>query len=87
MSLEIVGLQRADSQRYRDMKAVWEACLSANVEPPADVLDYLDTASRQEIGVADAIVVRDGGLTIEINLGKLPSGVHTLRITETVDGL
>jgi hypothetical protein len=82
MSLEIIGLGRDSTAKYREMKTVWEACLDARVEPPAEVLAYLDVANRQETWIADAVTMRDGG--IEIDIGKLPSQVHIVRITETV---
>jgi hypothetical protein len=58
MSTHIKGF-KPPNQKWRDMKAVWDTCEEADVEPPKEVYDFFEGEAPDEAGV-------------EVDLEKLP---------------
>jgi hypothetical protein len=89
MSTHIIGFKPPDD-KWRKMKAVWDACEAASVEPPAEVEKFFEYETPDVVGVrvtcgaltdCGAVVewrddTRDG---FEVHVGKLPPDVTVLR--------
>lgn len=48
--MNVVGIREPDDE-WRKMKAVWESCKAAGVEPPSSVLDFFDDEDPDEAGI------------------------------------
>ena len=94
-SLEIVGVRPPDDE-WRKMKAIWDSCESADIEPPKEVRNYFgDDGPHEEgicVGVEKEVVseghefmttgVRDGatGDYYLVELAKLPKNITHLKV-------
>jgi hypothetical protein len=87
MSTHIVGFKVPDDKWYQ-MKAVWDACRTAKVDPPTVVEKYFEFTSPEEYGTP----VQEKALTgileyrddmrqgYDIFVDKLPEGVKVVRV-------
>jgi hypothetical protein len=88
MSTHVVGIKPPDETWLR-MKAAWDACRTADVDPPKEVEKFFNYEVPDDAGVrlnqealGDAIKVweddsRDG---YEIDVTKLPKDVKIVRV-------
>ena len=87
MSTHVQGFRPPD-EKWKKMKAVWDACVAAELEIPADVEEFFNFGD----GPDDAGVVIDveelpacseyqcdGGSGFEVDLTKLPKDITILR--------
>lgn len=90
MSSHFTGFSPPDD-KWRQMKAVWDACANAHIPPPKEVSEYFDYRTPDETGVEvripDSIVREfspyDGADGWEIELSKLPKNVKFLRFVNS----
>jgi len=86
MSTQVVGFKPVD-ETWEKMKAVWDACMCANIDPPEDVHSFFENEEPDEAGVSVEIEghaccteynaeMQDG---FEIDLTAVPPGVKLLR--------
>lgn len=84
MSLNVVGFRPADDQ-WRKMKAAWDACKTAGIEPPREVVKFFDDVypgdkpgQEVELGVAKREWKDDYRHGFEIDIEAIPDGVRYL---------
>lgn len=90
MSSRVTGFAPPDVE-WKKMKAVWDACKTANVPAPKEVSEYFDWRTPDETGVEVRIpdsMVRefspfDGADGWEVDLSKLPKNVKFLRFVNS----
>lgn len=87
MSTHVIGFRPPD-EKWKKMKAVWEACRKADVKVPEDVLDFFNHVAPDDRGVEVVLEklpsctkkfkaeAQDG---FEIDVTKLPAGVTVVR--------
>jgi len=86
MSTHVVGFRPPD-EKWRKMKAAWEACSDAGISPPPEVEDFFNGAAPDDAGVevrverteAVSPYTCESGSGYEVDLTKLPKGVTILR--------
>lgn len=89
MSTTVVAFRPAD-EKWKKMKAVWDACTAAGVEKPTDVLKFFEYEPPEEGGVIlnSAYLAKvgaleewhnDNGKGYEVNLSKLPKDIKLIR--------
>ena len=82
MSTHIVGFRPPD-EKWRQMKAVWDATKAAGLDPPEQVLDFFEGVEPDPAGVEVPLLTRewsdDSREGCEINVADLPAGVRTIR--------
>lgn len=82
---------RVYDEEWRRMTAVQEACVSAQVKIPLEVIAYFDGTkdgqpgyTKLEFDVRNSIAVKewegDEAFGVEVDLTKLPMDVKTLRV-------
>lgn len=85
MSTHIKGF-RPPNEKWRKMKAVWDACSKAGTSIPVDVLNFFNGESPdergQDVNIKEAISdytddMKDG---YEIDITKLPEDVTIIRV-------
>lgn len=87
MSTHVVGFKPAD-ERWHQMKAIWDSCEAAGIEPPESVSAFFDWSDPDPAGVEVAIErtpavqeyradMREG---FEINIKLLPPDVTIVRV-------
>lgn len=87
MSSSLVGVKPPDA-KWKAMKAAWEACEAAGVEPPKEVADFFGGERPDPSGVV--VIIRDTSAVhefaphdaaegFEVDLTKLPKDVTMLR--------
>ncbi len=90
-SVYVSAIKPAD-ETFRKHEAVWNACIAADVDIPAETADYFDDEEPDAAGV----VVGLGSLEfptgpakpwrnehfsgVEVDLASLPAGTKTLRV-------
>jgi hypothetical protein len=89
MSMHVVGIRPAD-EKWQKMKQVWDACIEANISPPAEV-DKVDKFFNGDTPDDKGVLVeirskactseynedmREG---IEVDISKLPKDVKIVR--------
>lgn len=89
MSTSIVGFRPPDEQ-WEKMKRVYESCVAAGVQIPADVDKFFDydppgTRPGAEVDIEPAVTrfneqYRDG---FQIDLSKLPKDVRFIRVVNS----
>lgn len=86
MSTHVVAIRPPD-ERWTQMKAVYDACAAAGLQPPDEVMDYFDGEEPDPKGVV-LDLVRSGAVQdwsddysigLEVRLAKLPPDVQILR--------
>lgn len=85
MSMHVIGYQPADEQ-WKKMKAAWDACAAAGIDPPDEVIDFFDgenpgDSPGKEVDINNGVTGwqaegRDG---YEVDITALPPGVRFVR--------
>lgn len=86
MSTHVVGIRPAD-EKWKKMKAAYDACMAAKVAVPKDVEEFFDYEPPDTLGVRIEIEklpctskyrddMRDG---FEVDIKKLPPDVTVIR--------
>jgi len=86
MSTHIQGFKAPD-EKWKAMKAVWDGCEAAGIEPPEEVSDYFEGETPDERGVevnvSDTDYCKewsdDYRSGYEVDLRELPSDLTHLR--------
>lgn len=88
MSTHVIGFKPPD-EKWRAMKAIWDACAAAKVKPPEEVHRFFDFEAPDEAGV-EVDIERQGSCTpfndadkaasgFEVDVRKLPPDVVIIR--------
>ena len=85
MSTNVIGFKAPDD-KWRKMKAIWDACEAADIDIPEEVYEYFDCREPDPAGVtvdidyvsewSDSDRVMSG---IEISVKDLPPGLTSIR--------
>lgn len=86
MSTHVVGIRPPDA-KWKQMKAVWDACKTAGVDPPDEVLEFFNHSPPDPAGIEVRLegnpcvrayndAMRQG---FEVEIDKLPKNVTTVR--------
>jgi hypothetical protein len=90
MSTHVVAIRPPDD-KWRQMKAVWDSCTAAGVDPPEEVADFFNDESPDDAGVIIDLpsygtkhpAVKEyndeGQCGLEIEISKLPPNVTHVR--------
>lgn len=89
MSTHVAGYKAPDD-RWRQMKAIWDACQAAKVPAPQEVYDYFEGEAPDPEGVevSEEILTENGALRewkdeyrqgYEVVVANLPDDVQTIR--------
>ena len=84
MSTHIVGI-KPPNDRWRAMKAAYDACEIANIDPPDEVLGFFNDEEPDDKGVIvelEDIADRwasESAAGYEINLSNLPNDIKIIR--------
>lgn len=82
MSTHVVGFRPPD-EKWKKMKAVWDACKVAKTEIPESVVDFFNGETPDPAGVEVEIKAKDWSMDsasgYEIDLDKLPKDIKTIR--------
>ena len=82
MSTHIVGIMPAD-ETFNKMKAAYDACELAGVEPPREVMEFFGHSAPEADGATCELKTRewqnDMCQGLEIDIADLPPGVKTIR--------
>lgn len=82
MSTHVIGIMPPD-EKFRKMKAAWDACEAAGIEPPGEVEDFFGGERPDTDGAAVDLKGRewsnDHQQGVEIDIADLPPGVKTIR--------
>lgn len=83
MSTHVIGFRPPD-EKWRKMKAVWDASEAAGIDPPEEVLDFFNHEPPDPQGVEVEIPVRecrphDGASGYEVDVASLPKDVTVIR--------
>ena len=89
MSTHVVGFKPAD-EKWLKMKAVWDSCVAAGIDPPNNVLDFFGHEPPDDQGVEVALEKhtcvqryssdKRGHDGFEIDVRKLPPDVTIIRL-------
>lgn len=81
-STHVIGFMPPDD-RWRRMKAVWDACAAANIDPPAEVDEFFGGEAPDDTGREVEIPHRrwqaDMSEGVEVDVAALPDGVTVIR--------
>ena len=86
MSIRLVGFQPADEQ-WQKMKAAWDACIAADIDPPDAVSEFFDGEDPTDAPGRE-IEIEGHGATAwedefssgyEVDIQALPKGVRFVR--------
>lgn len=88
MSTRVTAFKGPDSH-WQKMKNVWDACISANVEPPQEVYAFFDGMAPDPAGVEVKIPFEEWtdrdtvseGITIQVK--DIPKDVVTIKFTNS----
>lgn len=85
MSTTVVGFRPADEQ-WQKMKAAWDACRAAGIEPPIEVVKFFDgeypgdkPGQEVDLGAAKREWGNEHSSGYEIDVETLPQGVRFIR--------
>lgn len=86
MSTHVIGIKPPD-EKWKKMKAIWDACSAAGIEPPGEVVSFFDYTAPDPLGVEVAIeksrsvkeYTDDMRSGFEVDLKALPEDVTVLR--------
>lgn len=92
-STYVYGIRPPD-EKWRQMKAVWDACAAAGVSVPDDVEDFFDGEEPDAAGVVidlekvgAARIWKPGGNSmregVEVNLERLPEDITLIRFVNS----
>jgi hypothetical protein len=90
MSTDVIGFHPPD-EVWKQMKAVWDACEQAGVEPPDRVLEFFDHEKPDSAGVTvdlrNSLAVKeyrdDQSEGYEVDLDQLPPDVTIIRFVNS----
>lgn len=72
------------NEKWKTMKAVWDACMEAKVHVPDAVLDFFDDQTPDEAGVIVNIEHQEGandeGCFWEVDLSTIPKDATKIRM-------
>lgn len=78
---------RAPDAAWLKMRAVWDACEAAGIDPPAEVEEFFDGEAPDPAGVSISLEGRlrewrgADASGFELSVADIPAGVQTLRWT------
>jgi len=82
MSTHVIGFAPPDD-KWKQMKAIWDACEAANVAPPKEVSEFFNGETPDEGGVEVELSFRKWEdsyrVGLEIDISALPAHVKTIR--------
>lgn len=86
MSTYVIGFHPPDA-KWQQMKAVWDSCRSAGVDPPDEVLSFFDHEPPDDAGVKINLEEHaccskygeDMTEGFEIDISKLPPNITKIR--------
>jgi hypothetical protein len=84
MSTHVCGVKEPDD-RWKKMKAAWDACKEAGVTPPDEIDDFFEGDPEQGVmTILDhhaccKIYNHDTRNGFEIDISKLPAGIKVIR--------
>lgn len=82
MSTHVVGYRPPD-ERWHQMKAIWDACAEAGIDPPEEVRSFFGgeapDARGIEVEVESQLWQENGRAGLEVALADLPPNVTHLR--------
>lgn len=88
MSTHVAAIRPPD-ERWEQMKAVWDTCKAAGIQPPREVDAFFEGEDPDPAGVVIDLEVGSDGVRewtdevhrqgIEVDLSALPSDVRVLR--------
>ena len=87
LTLHVDGVIPAD-KRYNEMKAIWEMCERANINPPFEVMEFFNGEKPDSKGVVMEIkelpavskwYQEDYGQGFEIDIRELPEPIKIIR--------
>ena len=86
MSTHVVGIRPPDA-RWGQMKAVWDACKQAGVDPPEEVAEFFEHSAPDPAGIRVELershCVRvfndDMRQGFDVDVSKLPKNVTVIR--------
>lgn len=81
MSTGIFGLKPPD-ETWKKMKAIWDACKTAGIEPPDEVAEFFEEEpdeKGQQAEIPHSEWSDDYRSGIEIEVAKIPKGVKIIR--------
>jgi hypothetical protein len=90
MSTHAIGFKGPDD-KWRQMKAVWDACEDAHIDPPPKVRDYFEgeRPDGEGVAVSEADLVSYGAVRewsndmregFDIVVSRIPADVTTIRV-------
>lgn len=91
MSTSVVGIKPPD-EKWKKMKAIWDSCVAADVDPPNEVSEFFGWEDPDNSGVlvykdkmGDAIQKYDDNYQsgYEVHIDKLPSDIKIIRFTNS----
>lgn len=90
MSTFVYGIKPPDDT-WRKMKAVWDACSEAGVEPPEAVIDFFDDTQPDSLGVVvdldkhDAVIEYSANMEhrFEVDITALPDDIKVIRFVNS----
>jgi hypothetical protein len=82
MSTEVIGIRPAD-EKWKKMKAVWDSCKKAGIEPPEAVDDFFDGEEPNPDGIEVEIKSHPYNASsmngFDVHLSELPKDVKIIR--------
>lgn len=81
-------------QKWKEMKAVWDSCKGAGIDPPAEVSAFFDHEPPDELGVVVELNENHPAMSSyeeemrtgwEVDLSKIPPDTKVLRFTHSYD--
>lgn len=83
MSVRVIGFG-PPSERWSQMKAVWDACMAAKVDVPAEVEAFFDDGPPDDHGQEVRVSSTDwtnGDMLVglDVHVDKIPENVKVLR--------
>ena len=86
MSTYVFGFKAPDD-KWKKMKAIWDACKKANIEPPGEVDEYFDFEPPDSSGVQVDIDYHeyrdDCSEGIEIKVSEIPKDITSIRVVNS----
>lgn len=82
MSTHVTGFRPPDDD-WKKMKAVYDSCKEAGIDPPEEVDDFFEGLPPDEAGVEVDLIYHewtdDGCEGYEIHVDEIPAGVKIIR--------
>ena len=82
MSTHVIGFKPPD-EKWQKMKAAWDACKAAEIEPPDEVQRFFEYTEPDPNGVEVKLPLadwsRDGAKGVEVYLDQVSKDVKVIR--------